>query len=407
MSIRILSGLVSLALALVIAPVHAQAPTLAFEPGIDQEIVTALQAPGSPPLLVQRRFLEPRKAKTDPQRAATDELRLMDASARNASPLVSYPADALLWIGPARRTGAAVAFTLRTGASAPTAYQVGAAVGAPQRLTLPWEREAKGKAAAYERLFLISDAVVAARSEMGVYSADLWLGDSPKALPLDTSIEKGDGRRVLAIDDVAELDGRIVLLLNVVSGQGEGQGEIWLLSFDRSFTRAAARALRLETGAFVSATAEFVRSASGVTGVRVLQRTSAFGRPTLKLFPPSGPASLWRYELPRVDGAGNIAAAGVCKRSFLVLRSRETEPREPREAEWILVGPTGQEAFVSRQPMPKGTVLTKMVLAVDRDQVWSYINFSRLENERRADGWYSWRGYQGQASPASQYCKFE
>src|SRR5688572_13153711 len=66
----------------------------------------------------------------------------------------------------------------------------------------------------------------------GVYRADLWLGDSPKARPLETSIEKADGRRVLAIDDVAELDGRIVLLLNVASGQGEAQGEIWLLSFD-------------------------------------------------------------------------------------------------------------------------------------------------------------------------------
>lgn len=390
-----------------VASAQAEVIGVAFERGVDQEAVALLPVRGGLPLLLQRSFLEPRKARINPQRAASDTLHVLDPTSGKSVPVVSYKADAPLWIGPAQAVADGVVFPVRTAADAPVIYKFAAADRTVRRLPLPWERNgADAKPQQYERLFVLVDAVIGVRSEMGVYQAEVWVGDARAAVRLDTMINNGDGR-VIAIDDVAEVDGRVMLLMLVAAGQGSDRAEVWLLSFDRSYTRANARAIRLETGSFSSGKVQFVRSSQGVSGVRVTQRTATYGRPTLKLFSVAGGTPIWSHELPRLLGADEVAIVGVCRRSFLMMRGSEDDKLRSIEVESVVLGPAGQEAVIDRVRMPQGTSVLRSVALAHKDKVWSYINFSRLESERRADGWYSWRGFQGSADSADRYCKFE
>lgn len=383
----------------------AEVRSLAYERDIDQEVVALLPQRGAAPLVLQRSFLEPRKARIDPQRAARDTLQVLDPSSGKPLPVLSYKADAPLWIGPAQAVADGVVFPVRTAADMPAVYKYSAAERSVRRLPAPWERDgAKAQAPLYQRLFVLPDALVGVRAEVGVQQAEIWLGDAGAATRLDTSIANGDGR-VISIDDVAEVDGRTVLLMMVAAANDKN--EVWLLSFDRGYTRANARALRLETGTLASGKLRFVRSAQGVGGVFVVQRGTTYGRPTLKLFTLTSSTPLWSHEMPRVLGAEQVDMIGVCRRSFLLLRPSEDERLRATDVESVLLGPAGQEAVIDRVKMPAGTTVLHTVALADKASVWSYINFSRLESERRADGWYGWRGFQASADPADRYCKFE
>jgi hypothetical protein len=386
---------------------RAEPVRVAFEVGIDQEVAAVLSGNGGELLVLQRSFLEPRKARMDPARAANDIVQLWDVRTGATSAVFSYKADAPLWISAARPASNGVAFAARGGSSAAALYTVAGRERTVSRVVNPWERKSgEAKARDYERLFPTTDGVIGVYADVGVYRAELWAGDAAVPVPLDTFIENGDGR-IIAIDDVAEIDGRVTLLLTVASGRGVDLAEFWLLSFDRTFKRVAARAVRLETGTVASGKASFVRRGQVAAAVRVTQRGSTYARPSLKLFPLTGGVAFWSRELPRLVGADDVALVGVCRGSFLMLSGNHDERGRTTVAEWLLIGPAGQEHTLERQTMPEGTLLTRMLAASDKERVWSYLNFTRFESTRRSDGWYSWRGFQVNAEPQTRHCRFE
>lgn len=386
---------------------HAESMRVAFEPGMDLEVVAAFPGNGGEVLVLQRSFLEPRKARMDPARGASDTLQVLSTRSGRKSDLLSYKADAPLWTGPPRPTQDGVSFAVRAGSGTAAVYATAGGDSVARRIPMPWETSNSAtKPRDYERVFLAADVVIGVYPEVGVYRAELWTVGAAAPVALDLAIENGDGR-IIAIEDIAEVDGRVVLLVTIASAHGAGQGEFWLLSFDRTFKRAAARAMRLETGTVASGKASFVRKGSAVVAVRVTQRSSKYAKPSLKIFPLNTGVALWSYEFPRLVGADDVAIAGVCKASFLMLRGAHDDRGRTTVAEWVLIGPSGQESLIERQVMPEGTLLTRMVVATESSKLWSYLNFSRFEGERRADGWYSWRGYQVNADAQTRYCRFE
>lgn len=387
----------------------AEPVTVEFQPGVDQAVVMLLTPPhASAPVILLRQFLEPRKARYDHMRAATESLLIRDQLTGRTAPLLTSPAGIAVWVGAPLVTESNITLPIRPGEDTPLLYTVDYPAMKVREAPLPWQKSGhKTKARSYERLFPLKDAIVAVRSDSGVPVADIWRNADTTPTTLDLSDLSRNGT-VTSIEDVVEFGGRITLLLTTASPQNNYLVDFWIASLDTAFALEIAKVTRLETGLAASGQAEFIRSKSGVMGIRALVRTARTARPVVFLFAVGKPTrALWSAKLNTVEAGNDVTIVGVCQRSFVVTQTADTPTKGMKDIEFSVVGPAGQYAVLGRIKVGKSVLPLTSLAEADGERLWSVINLTQFEQSRRSDGWYGWRAFRVDQQPVKPFCQFE
>ncbi len=152
--------------------------------------------------------------------------------------------------------------------------------------------------------------------------------------------------------------------------------------------------------------AEFIKSLHSFPSVQVLSRKSKFAPHTVRIFKLLvKPEMVWQFDLNKIEGLQNIAIAGVCKDEYVIAQINNTKPS--RTADNIIyreIGSKGKEKRIWTEKTVTGGFLTSIYLQPTSEYLFSLMNYSKTENVRRQDGWYSWMGYRVDKYTMSKGC---
>lgn len=385
----------------VAAGAHAQRVENVVEAGIDQQVLLPLVGVDrGAPLFVAQRFLEARKAKALGVVSTMETLELRAVNRRPQRLLDTERGDPL-WVGPLGDSAGAAVFAVRAGRGALAAFRVDSQ-GASSPHALPWQASGLAERAPdYERAFFVPGGVLAVRSDFGARVLEFWADGAAQPARLEWNVRNGDGR-ITAVPDVVVADGRVLVLLTVQAAGHSSMSELWLASVNAKRLTGPVGLGRFETGPLAAGEFSFVRTADGPTGVRVLARRTVTSQPVLQLYPLNELSPVWSDRLDRLESGRDTAVTGVCGRSFVVVR--RTGSGRDTELLLTLVGPSGKAHALDGSRPATGETLVGVELQSIGDKVYLFTNYSQLESSRRADGWYSWRGYRVDRLDAAEWC---
>ena len=343
----------------------------AHRQGIDQAVhrVLGLSA-GGPPVVIAREYLEPRKAKVDPQRSRTLDYYVRHA-ATNAL-LVTVPSGEAHEIEPpVERDGKVVVPVTRGGLRAEFVYTPS---------TGKVEQGPSGTPGAPALAFGDGSTVRIANGEAWVtvpgQDARRLFSAARATLQALDSVETGNERHVVG------------------TGRTDAGSFVWQASFSSvpgsdtlrivSRTRPFGRVAHLE--------AAFVDALPRRSTVLVHVRDERFAPIRTAVLGPDL-APVWQQASSRATDPGAVVV-GVCTRDFVVV-SRTGTDRVPDAVNVQVVTPEGK--VVDRRTYPviaNGSLINMAAAPVGAAALDLVSNFEKLEDQRRADGWYSWRGYQ-------------
>jgi len=347
------------------------ATVVAYRQGIDQAVhrVLSLSA-GGPPFVIAKEYLEPRKAKVDVQRSKTIDYYVRHG-AGNAL-LVTVPSDEAHEIGqPAERDGKVVVPITRGGLREEFVYT-------PSTGKL---EQGRSETPGAPRL-AFSDG-----STVRVANGEAWVTVPGRKGQKLFSVERGTLR---ALDSVETGDGRHV----VGTGRSDAGSFVWLASFT---SVEGSESLRIvsktkQLGQVVQLEAGFVESLPRRSTVLVYARNERFARIRTSILGP-GLEPIWQQESSTPTSPG-AAVVGVCTQDFVVVSGTRTD--RVSDAVNVEVLTRNGKVMESRKysVVTNGSLINMTAAPVGDASLDLLSNFEKLEDQRRADGWYSWRGYQ-------------
>lgn len=102
---------------------------------------------------------------------------------------------------------------------------------------------------------------------------------------------------------------------------------------------------------------------------------------------------IWNRQAKAMTG-DYISIAGVCSDKVLILQTGSTKSLLNRLEYGMLDKNNKYSKVRSESIRGSSTLLNTFLQPRDDASVLAYVNFSRTEDERRNNGWYSWEGYQ-------------
>lgn len=347
------------------------AAATAYREGIDQAFHRAFSlSAGGPPIVIAREFLESRKAKLDAQRSKTIEY-FVRHGARSAL-LVTVPSGEAHEIGPlGERDGKVVVPLTRDGLREEFLYT-------PSTGTL----EHGPSAAPGTAGLALSDG-----STVRVENGRAWLTVPGRKRQNLFSVERGTLR---ALDTAETGDERHV----VGTGRSDAGSFVWLASFKSvegseslqivSRTKQLGQVAHLEAG--------FVESLPRRSTVRVYARNEPFAPIRTSILGPDL-EPIWKQDSSTPTSPG-AAVVGVCSQAFVVVSTAKTGAVSDAVNVAVLT-PDGKVVESRKYSVVTNGSLINMTAAPVGDASLDLLsNFEMIEDQRRADGWYSWRGYQ-------------
>ena len=378
----------------------------AYETGLDQEIVAAFPAGPGEAIFITKKYLGQRKANVNPERAKSVSLEITDSTVRGPIAVAEIDSKQEFSVGRPIKVADGFLFVVTYGSSRFDIFKYSRSAREARALdTTALRKRVEDSGGAFEKVFLVDDGLIVIRADVGVRWASYVANDGRKPFRLETMPVGDNGRRLLSIDDVVQVGDRLNMVASVSTDSREDRSEVWVFNFDKTLTRAAATISRLELGRIMSSQSGFVPTQHEFPSVQVISRTSQTSAPTVSLFSlKAKPALVWSYVLPRAEGMRDVTLAGACNDSYIVAKRMRHDKGSHSDVEFIWVDAKGSESAFNRQTMVEvGSVLNMGFVAV-RSGLLSFVNFSKIEDLRRPDGWYSWTGFRVDALNTENYC---
>ena len=369
---------------------NTQALVFGYEPGIDQRVVRVVASDpvGPAPVFITKKFLENRKFAVDPERAKQVVYEIRDLDGGKAVPLQTYrKADAPRVVDISSTDNGYVAAVVRAGSDLDLfRYLPGGKI--VERIDLPGKLD---QGMRIERVYKLQLGYAIVGSTGAQPSIEIYDHDGGEPVSLDLA---GDAGRVVSIGGVTEKGRNLYVLLTSVEDQGAGVLSVWLYRFDSLLSKASRLENRLVRANVDSLAASFIASTHKHPSAQIVIRKSVQQPPVVKLMALGRtPKLVKQFDLETLEAEPSLAFAGICSDAYIIAKKLFTKNLISNEIEFRTIDSSGQVKRTRTTPMVTNGSLIDITLATSANGLFSFVNFSKLEDVRRKDGWYSWLGY--------------
>lgn len=372
-----------------ICSADAGAATIGYEHGVDQQIVQVLiDQSATPQAYIVKKYLEPRKARTNPDLARTLTYELLGLESAPRTTLFKVPVEEMILLGSSASVPDGfflVPVVMRT-----TSLDiVKATLGAHSVQRLDLTRE--DVTSRIDHVFALQTGYVEVRSIGQKVLVQVARYDGSAPVTVDT---EGATGRVVALHDVVERQGNVFLLVTSVEPGAENILSLRLLQYDSQFSRSSRMETLLlrESAAFVNA--NFIDSVHLGIAVKATLAKSLREPPVVQLIQiGERPKVIRQFDIHAFDADGQIAFAGICNDQYVYARKGDDGAGQSGQLEYGILDSSGVEKRTWTEQASPGASILGVTLAPWRRELLSFVNFNQLEDARRKDGWYSWLGY--------------
>jgi len=361
---------------------------LGFERNVDQRIVALVPSDTNEPpsMFITKTYLEQRKARVNPERSKSMTYAIRPIGGGDATEIFTFRADDSSNIGSAGKvTDGYIVPVILDGRSVHL-YEFVPGRGAAERMEPPNQEPQRENVS---RAFALATGYLEVSSIGDAVSASFrnYSGSAPVVVDFGSA-----AGRIIAVDDVLEGDGNISVL--VTSADGEHALSVWIFRFDSQFTKSSRTDSRLMTGDFASVKSRFVGATHALPSVQITSRKSLREPFLVQLIRLDAIQSLVkRFDFTTTEGGDKLAIAGICKDMYVFARIIIPENAVATNIEYGIMDSGGAVKRTWSEEMVVGGSIVDVNLAPTVDAFVSLANFSKLEDSRRPDGWYSWLGY--------------
>jgi hypothetical protein len=126
----------------------------------------------------------------------------------------------------------------------------------------------------------------------------------------------------------------------------------------------------------------------------VLTRTKRYVPPTVHIFKIGDKIKqIWQLDLSEIEGGQNTQIAGICSDKYLFAQKVKPNSTIFNAVEYKIISSAGQEIRTWKERMVINGSLLNVDIFPTTDYFFTVSNFSKTEEVRRQDGWYSWLGF--------------
>lgn len=362
--------------------VGAELIAMGFEPGVDQEALDAYAMPSGETAVLSKRFIEEGKTGALKNKVVY-ELRL--AKSRQALPLAEFTASDKPVVGPLTPIGNGVIVPVIRGGSQLELYRYDAGRPTLQRLTAA--EQAAASMGSLSKVYAFADALllVGSQGQLEYRGYDAREG-TPLELPPDL--------RKMTVDDVLDA-GSMLHIVGVAPAMVGSSVRALLVSFDKGALKKAPKVTALEVGRAEVIQSRFIRPARAKLAVSVLAHPSLRSPPSFSIVEAAGDGSrvVWQRELASPEDRRLVAAAAACRDAYAFARHVRVKQSPLLNIEWVKVSADGKQTPLTAAYADPQGIFGTIGIANGAPYPMSIVNFRRLEDTRRADGWHSWLGF--------------
>lgn len=372
-----------------------------FEQNIDQQVVRVFPVQKSDAGLVflYKKYLEPRKVKTQDERSKTIGYEILNTRSSEKVPFLSVDFSDNHFIGKV------------------TEFQNGFLIPVVHNNTsvevFNYTRDDQKVESANLKVFSYKDGIVKQLFYLeGGFLALIANGSESKLVfqaygtESQTVIDLTERKLFLSgIDDITELDGR-VYIVGSVAKQGTSESNLVLFSFDKQFSKESLKSYPINMDVHGSRQAEFILTTHAYPSLQVLIRKERYSPPTLHLFKLDHKAvEVWKFDFDEIEGNRNLQVAGVCQDQYVFSTKIKSKGVISDSIEFRVLTSGGKESRVWKEQLLNNGSLISVGAYPTADNLFVVSNYSKMEDTRRQDGWYSWLGYRVDKLSLVEYCK--
>lgn len=377
----------------------AQSVFAGYRENSDQQVVQVFPANASSEsiIVLYKQYLEPRKVKANPALGDKVEYLIYDSRANKSISLINVHLADKPIIGKIVKTNDGFLIPIFTGDKDFKLFKYSLS---QQSVGLINIRPFALKNGVVKQIFHISNGYIALVDAENKAKLVYQPYDAENRMVLDFEYLQ---LPTLSIEDVAEASGYVYLVAKAAKLQGETVSFVYRVN--DKFAAESLKVAGLDIDSKLSQHALFISTSHSHPSLQVLTRKRDPGPPSLYLFKISETARLvWRFDFDEIEAGSGLQVAGICGDRYIFSRRVKSNGRISNSAEFRLLNAQGQEmALWTRQILANGSVINVAPESIGGN-IYAVSNYSKQEDARRNDGWYSWLGFQIDNLPAVDLC---
>ena len=363
---------------------------MGYEYNIDQQVVNVfpLDKNEQRTIFLYKKYLEQRKSKVDIERSKTIVYYIRDTQGNKTVPFITLDFLEAHLIGKITKVSDGFLIPVIYNLNSAKIFKYTLSDQAVRSIELP---DFSVKDGVLRQLFYIKEGYLAVNEIRDALKIVYQPYNSSNQTTLDFNNKKF---RLSSVDDITEFNGRIYIVGSAFKEDGKNDNSIWLNSFDSRFSKESMQSFNIDVGSAVSQQAEFILTTHNYPSLQVMTRTSMYAPATVNIFKLDPLAKLiWRFDLSEIEGNRNAFVAGICADEYLFARKVRSKKTISDSIEFRIISSSGKERRAWIEAMVVNGSLLNVGNYPGTDYFFTITNFSKTEEIRRQDGWYSWLGF--------------
>ncbi|WP_262964898.1 hypothetical protein [Methylobacter psychrophilus] len=361
-----------------------------YEHNIDQQVVSVFPADKNEHSIIflYKKYLEQRKSKVNIERSKTIVYEIRNNQNTKVVPFLTFDFSDSHFIGKILKVADGYWIPVTHSTKQVQIFLYRSSDQTVKSIDLPAFSNKNG---VVRQLFHIKDG----------YLAVIAFGDTIKLVyqAYDTSIQtvidiNSEKRRIVSVNDISEFNGRIYIISSALKSIDQASNSIWLFSFDNRFSKESMQSLAIKLPMTGYQQAEFISTTHNYPSLQVLTRTKKYVPPTVHIFKIEDKIKkIWQLDLSEIEGNHDAQVAGICSDKYLFVRKVKANNTIFNSVEYKIISLAGKEIRTWKEQMVINGSLLNVGIFPITDYFFTVSNFSKTEEVRRQDGWYSWLGF--------------
>lgn len=254
-----------------------------------------------------------------------------------------------------------------------------------------------------KRLLPVKNGWVVIAEKGGAERASFVDRGSEKIIPLKIQVADNFDR-FSNIDDAVQNGDKVLLVATYAPVEGAASSQVWVFEFSHPESGASIRQFQLPLVDIAVAKSKLITGDDSRVAVAVVSWGASVASTRYSLFDLGAKSRrVYSTDIKREE-SGLIDAALACGDGYVLARRMKGERGGSAEVKYSIVTGQGELSVLGQIPALSGGVIANLQLKSLAGKIYSIVNFSKTEDARRPDGWYSWGGYRLDAYSQKELC---
>ncbi|WP_139306319.1 hypothetical protein [Methylomonas sp. LWB] len=368
-----------------------------YQANIDQQFIRMIPEDADSPAILYKKYLDHRKAKALPGQAESVEYLIYDSRTGKSISLWEARAADKTVVGKIVKRDDGYLIPLLNGKD----LKIFKYSPKQQKLESVSLKPFGVKAGnSVKQLFHISTGYIALVDAEKTSKLVFQAYDSDEQLSVDFAYLQ---LPIVGIEDVAEANDTIYIAAKAKKNLDETAS--FLFRVNNKFAADSVKVEGLDVDPRLAQHASFISTTHVQPSLQIVSRKRNPSPPSLYLYRVGEKAKLiWHFDFDEIEAGSHLQISGICHDNYLFARRTKPNGKISDTAEFRLLNAEGKELMTwTKQMMTNGSLVDVRPESIGQS-VFLISNFSKLEDARRQDGWYSWMGLQIDRVPVSEVC---